>query len=190
MIDKTELEQAILLYCQAHFQQASKTTFGSGYLAELMGHTGLTEAGNQILKGTLFENYVKEVFPELLTFVLQLAMPNDLVTAPPIPIEITLEEYTRGIEKWKESTSTSPSGRHLGIYKALLSLGTVTAGMCDMLNVVHWAGLWAGLAPKRWTNPVSVLLEKDIGQPNINRLQVIHLFEADYNLVLKIMWAH
>jgi hypothetical protein len=33
------------------------------------------------------------------------------------------------------------------------------------------------------------LLEKDFGAPNINRLRIIHLFEADYNLFLKTMWA-
>ena len=77
LIDKKELEQAILLYCQA--QQANTTPFGSGHLAELMGHSGLSEAGNQILKGTLFENYDKEVYPELKTFISELAMPKELL---------------------------------------------------------------------------------------------------------------
>ena len=33
------------------------------------------------------------------------------------------------------------------------------------------------------------MIEKDPGQPHINRLRIIHLFEADYNLFLKIMWG-
>jgi hypothetical protein len=147
--------------------------------------SGLSEAGNKILQGTLFENYDDEIFPELKTFISQLAIPAQLQTIPQISAEITVEDYSKGIKKWRESTSTSPSGRHLGIYKALLPLESITKDMCEMLNVVTRAGL----APKRWTKAISVLLEKDCGQPNINRLRIIHLFEADYNLFLKIMWA-
>ena len=33
------------------------------------------------------------------------------------------------------------------------------------------------------------MIEKDVGRPKINRLRIIHLFEADYNLFLKIMWG-
>jgi len=46
-----------------------------------------------------------------------------------------------------------------------------------------------GLTPTRWCNAISVLLEKDPGSPEINRLRVIHIFEADYNKFLKTMWA-
>ena len=42
----------------------------------------------------------------------------------------------------------------------------------------------------RWRNAVNVMIEKDPGVPNVNRLRIIHLFEADYNFMLKIMWGH
>jgi hypothetical protein len=58
--------------------------------------------------------------------------------------------------------------------------------MCAMLNIVIRL---LGLVPSRWCKAISVLIEKDPGNPNINRLRVIHLFEADYNLFLKIIWA-
>jgi hypothetical protein len=33
------------------------------------------------------------------------------------------------------------------------------------------------------------MLEKTSGSPRISKLWVIHLYEADYNLHLKIIWA-
>lgn len=39
--------------------------------------------------------------------------------------------------------------------------------------------LHSGVALTRWRNAVSVMLEKDLGVPNVNRLRIIHHFEAD-----------
>jgi hypothetical protein len=33
------------------------------------------------------------------------------------------------------------------------------------------------------------MIEKDPGNPKIERLRVIHLFEVDYNLSLKMLWG-
>ncbi len=98
---------------------------------------------------------------------------------------ISLDKYRRCLCKWKEATSTSPLGRHLGVYRALLDLSQVTADMCSMLNVVTRTGI----IPSCWCAAISVLLEKHTSAPNVNRLRIIHLFEADYNLFLKVMWA-
>ena len=43
---------------------------------------------------------------------------------------------------------------------------------------------------ERWTHETEVMLEKDPGDPKLDRLRIICLYEADYNLFLKIMWAH
>lgn len=185
ILDKDQMENAILLYCQEHFQQASATPFGHGHLADLIGTSGLTEAGKQILQGTLFSEFDAESFPELATFIAELAMPEEIKQLDPISNEISIEDWHKGFKNWRESTSTSPSGRHLGIYKALLSNLQITADLCEMLNIV----IRLKLTPSRWCKAISVLLEKDHGSPCVNRLRVIHLFEADYNFFLKLMWA-
>ncbi len=120
---------------------------------------------------------------ELKLFISHLAIPEQLRHAPPITLKVSPEEYTEAIKRWDERTSTSPSGRHLGFYQAFLALPSiVTSDMCKMFNVV----ITSELVPQRWCRAISVLLEKDPGQPSLNRLQIVHLFEADYNLFLKI----
>ena len=133
----------------------------------------------------MFDNYDGDLFPELKAFILELAIPDQLKTMADVKTEISLEEYTQAFTKWRETTSTSPSGRHLGIYKATLHLGTVTADLCSLLNIV----IRTGIAPTRWCTAISALIEKDPGRPNINRLRIIHLYEADYNMFLKTLWA-
>ena len=46
-----------------------------------------------------------------------------------------------------------------------------------------------GISIPRWSSAVNIMSEKDHGMPRINRLRIIHLFEADYNLFLKIAWG-
>jgi hypothetical protein len=40
-----------------------------------------------------------------------------------------------------------------------------------------------------WNQISTIMIEKLKGCSRIDRLRVIHLFEADYNLILKIVWA-
>jgi hypothetical protein len=44
-----------------------------------------------------------------------------------------------------------------------------------------------GLSLDRWGNISTCMLEKVAGVPRIDKRRVIHLFEADYNILLKIM---
>jgi hypothetical protein len=48
----------------------------------------------------------------------------------------------------------------------------------------------SGISISRWSKATNVLIEKDPGQPKITRLRIIHLFEADLNLYLKLQWGH
>jgi hypothetical protein len=45
-----------------------------------------------------------------------------------------------------------------------------------------------GFAPTRWCKSITDMIAKDPGSSKIERIRVIHLFEADYNLSLKLLW--
>jgi hypothetical protein len=46
-----------------------------------------------------------------------------------------------------------------------------------------------GYPLKRQQQITTCMIEKTAGVSGIDRLRVIHLFEADYNLILKVMWS-
>jgi len=113
------------------------------------------------------------------------------------------EELQNGIKKWPKKTTTSPSGRHLGIYKSLqhhvltqeekeaLSL-TQSAELIqqgrDVLFLIFNTMMLALLHTytlNQWKMVWTLFIEKELGNPDINRLQCIMIFEADWQLLLK-----
>jgi hypothetical protein len=112
---------------------------------------------------------------------------------------ITEKEMMDKYKFWPESTTTSPSGHHLGHYCALLPglRTTTTKGReldsmrTDLVRLHHQMldyTLRHGHSFQRWKKVVNVMLEKDPGNPKIHRLRVIHLYKADYNLFLGVKW--
>ncbi len=50
--------------------------------------------------------------------------------------------------------------------------------------------LRTGYSYQRWQVVVNAMLEKQPGNPKIHKVCVIHLYEADYNMILGIKWRH
>ena len=119
---------------------------------------------------------------ELQVFLEECKRPSNV---PEISAFISLGDVKKCVKPWKETTSTSPSGRHLGHYKTSILDDDVAQLHVDMINFP----ITYGFAPERWTRSVSPLIEKDEGIPLLTRLRVIHLFEADYNLFLKLIYG-
>ena len=117
--------------------------------------------------------------------------------------EITLEQFADRLKAWSERTSTSPSGRHLGHYKALArklwikeadedwdykEISSYQSYLLQCHHLVVKLCLKHGYSLKRWQNVVNVMILKEPNNHKIHRLRVIHLFEADYNLILSVKW--
>ena len=105
----------------------------------------------------------------------------------------------KGVQKWKENTSTSPSTKHLGHYSCLLipdnnkkdtTIEEFNKKMLYIHNIKINTALHLGYHLARCTSSEIIMLPKDKYNIQINRLRVIHKYEADFNLVLKYFWLH
>jgi hypothetical protein len=122
---------------------------------------------------------------------------------------IHFEDFTKGLQRWREATSTSPSGRHLGTYKTLLAVYfdkahefkelpepasalTIQAKAEKILRVIHGLASTAarkGFYLKRWLRVINVMIYKEPGNFKLEKLRVIHLFEADFNITVGILFG-
>jgi hypothetical protein len=55
------------------------------------------------------------------------------------------------------------------------------------LDIINY-GLLHGYSLQRWQHAVNVMILKEPDNHKIHRLRVLHLFEADCNLILGVKW--
>ena len=104
-----------------------------------------------------------------------------------------------GFRKWKEGTTTSPSHRHLGHYKSfLVSESNDTKSehisfekvILQTVNTILNATIAYAVPLTRYLTSLVVMIEKVPVVPRINKLHVINIYRADYNLMLKYSWPN
>ena len=134
--------------------------------------------------------------------VLQHLQRPDLPTT--VKARISEKAFRQKLQVWKEATTTSPSGLHLGHWKALVGPHTHARAHEDdeekilldakqqelfqaHLSLLNYALRW-GYSFTRWKTVVNVMIQKDKNNTKIHRLRVIHIYEADYNLLLGLKW--
>lgn len=184
VIDRSDMERHLLDYNREAFRAAAASPCGHGLIYNAVKFTGLSPAANDVLKGIVPPEWHGDD-QALKEFLASFTIPNHIADVGPIGTNISEEDVTTGFRRWRETTTTSPSGRHLGHYKALIQDPECLACLTKFLHMT----LFHGIAIPRWCQATSVLIEKDPGRPCINRLRIIHLFEADFNFLLKILWG-
>ena len=101
---------------------------------------------------------------------------------------------TSGFRKWKKSTTTSPSQRHLGHCKSFLVSDSnddnpehiaFDNAILQTINTIINATIASGMPLTRWLTSLVVIIEKIPAVPRINKLRVINIYEVIYNLMLK-----
>jgi hypothetical protein len=102
---------------RSHFGQAQGTPFTIPPLSEDLQFTGDTSSADLILDG----NYDSTQLAEITQLVISHLQKSKYSIRAPLQTEISDVDYTNKIKTWKESTSTSPSGLHLGHYHAMIA---------------------------------------------------------------------
>ena len=98
---------------------------------------------------------------------------------------ISVEEFQRFYKTKRESTESSPSGRHVGHYKVAAMVDDLSWLHTVMINV----SLTCGVSLDQWKQSVNIMIEKDPGSPKLHQLRVIQLFETDFNFVLQTVFG-
>jgi hypothetical protein len=118
LFDQEEILQRLIEPNQEHSGQAEGTPLTTGEVHDILGWDSLTEEAAAILAPGTFdvESLANDDANQAILRKL-----GEQKTIPELPTTITAEELIEAIKKWKERTSASPSGRHLGHLKAMLA---------------------------------------------------------------------
>jgi hypothetical protein len=167
---------------------------------EDLGFLGDTEHAELILSG----DYDVSQLDKAVQLLVQHLKQTQYASQHPIQPSITQSEFIGKIKKWRESTSTSPSGLHLGHYKAMsarheysdlkendpqrVEFENMVSDIVELhLQLVNYA-LERGFTYNRWCQVANTMIFKEPGNIKIHRTRVIHIYEADYNLAMGLKW--
>jgi hypothetical protein len=195
-----ELIQKLHQRNRVHFAQAHGTPFTIPPLSTKLTFSGVSTFGKKVLNGTTdppeHQTSADLILAEL-TQVLQ-----------PLSDIMPLQDMIQGLSKWRESTTTSPSGKHLGIYKTLMQYhrhnNKPTANNNNNSKPIHKSAYIALKIQniiinraiqhthtlERWKTVHNFFIERVPGRPLLEKLRVIHIYEADWNLILKYFISH
>jgi hypothetical protein len=112
--NKIQLNSSLLQCNIDHFRQADGTPFTTKLLAEYIGEDGCNANSDKVLQGTL-----QKILPTFVTLLLQQFHKQH---KEPFNIQFTFDDMCTGFMKWRERITTSTSGKHLAIYRALIQI--------------------------------------------------------------------
>lgn len=165
-----------------HFRQAAKTAF-------------MTDGEDEIVR-EVFEHVPPEQWAdEIRTRISYWPFGDQLRFSQQVDSTILPNDIVQGFHKWSEETTTSPSGRHLELYKILLQKNQA----CEEHDYqTTFAELFTGIINiyltnnhilKRWSTAHTVLIPKDAGSRKVHRFRNLQIYEADTNLTIKLLVA-
>jgi hypothetical protein len=159
--DPEKLQNFIQQRNITHFGQAHGTPFTTPPLDKISWQANSKEA-REILNGSIPVSFLTNN-PHVYKVIKYMA---DRPNLPEIDTYITKDQVANGFKKWRENTSTSPSGCHLGLRRITSYACTDTDSeeirnnilqvQTDVINIP----IQNGFSPTRWQTVVNAMLEK------------------------------
>jgi len=159
------------------YHQAHCTPCGKEPLSSFLGYKVDKPGALAVIQGDPLPDEVRScILPETESIFQTL---QDLACRKisPISQQITPDQFKSCYKAMDERTSSSPSGRHLGHYKA----ATLSEDLTKLHSIMMSVLLLAGFSPTRWQQIIDVMLEKKAGDHRIHRLRIVALQESDFN---------
>jgi hypothetical protein len=163
----------------SHFAQAKDTPFVAGTLGQQLHPFEQNQFSESILNGTVDLSNL-HLSASIHDCIHEMCFPLGEDGSDPVSNVISPEDFFNGFKQLSEDLSSSPSGRHIGHYKA--ALGDIE--LCTMYATILSLPFKHGFTLHQWTSAVQVMLEKTKGCARIDKLRVIQLLEADLNMAL------
>jgi hypothetical protein len=132
----TEIAKVVCKVNADQYHQAHITPFGSGSVADIIGRRGDTPASAELLRGHL-PDLPTSTLPEIIRILQTLAKQHPRATDS---ATISPEEFVSTYKAASENTSSSPSGRHIGHYKAVLDDPILVQLHSRMISIPFQAG--------------------------------------------------
>mmetsp|Transcript_7001 Transcript_7001/g.10196 ORF Transcript_7001/g.10196 Transcript_7001/m.10196 type:complete len:272 (+) Transcript_7001:3260-4075(+) len=164
------------------YNQAHNTPFASGPLGKALGQYAMTDIADQILAGENLQGGVTEELMEETKRMLKVLGTKPALITKELTSEITPKDFCSMYRVVSENTSSSPSERHVGTYKADTKSPNLSQMYADMMSLP----IREGFAPSRWQVVLDVMLPKERNNWKIHRLRIIQLYESDENQA----WRH
>ena len=172
--DKDEIETNIVEANRKKFRLADNTPFRQDPLLEDCGTYADTHHSDDILLGR-YDTTQLDMGTKIYIRHLKV----------PIPNKISIDEFQDYWRKVRERTSSSPSGRHFGQWKAIARNRKLSSIFTKLTSLP----VETGYSPKRWCQRLECSLEKKGKRLRPDELRTIVLLEADYNQCLKLIFG-
>ena len=184
------MEQVIVERSSHYLNQAQGAPLIIEPLLSLIGTDSFTSFSQELLNRKA-DIYSSKISPTIRKYLKNLKQNKKIISTKK---NHTTPWIKTRVQKWKESTTTSPLGQHLGYHHSLLSpdgnqYNEDKEDFSDRMWNLHHSITSIALLNENPLNillmSIVILLPKDEGRPQIYRLRIINTYESEYNQVLK-----
>ena len=184
--DPVEIESWLAKRNKCHLQQvwADGSPAVSHPLAAIFGTDDTNDEADSLLSGSydIDSLDIPEYAKTWLRWFKRTDQEKELKDVSP---EISPAAFAEAFKAVDEMTSSSPSGLHYTLWKAIAE----KEYFCDYMAIMMSLPFMYGFSNKRWEFGIDCMLEKKAGVRKIHLMRIIGLLEADFNTALKIIFA-